>query len=268
SALGLTWGPCLRRLLGTERSAAYPPPDIASEVMSQCCGPSRDGTGAGGAVPQPEPAGAPVAAVPTGGTDHSDWPVIPAGSFRMGSEAADVFPDDGEGPVRTVTVGGFRISPTTVTNAEFGEFVAATGHVTDAERFGWSYVFRGLLHRDAEPYVVDGVVPDASWWWGVQETTWRCPQGPGSTAVDDHPVVHVSWADAVAYASWVGGRLPTEAEWEKAARGGLDQQAYPWGDELTPGGEHHTNIWQGTFPSHNTGEDGYLATAPVTAFAP
>src|SRR5699024_1137886 len=138
TAFGLTWVLCHRLLLGTGRSAAYPPPDIASEVMSQCCGPSRDGTGAGGAVPQPEPAGAPVAAVPTGGTDHSDWPVIPAGSFRMGSEAADVFPDDGEGPVRTVTVGGFRISPTTVTNAEFGEFVAATGHVTDAERFGWS----------------------------------------------------------------------------------------------------------------------------------
>nr|WP_204920231.1 formylglycine-generating enzyme family protein [Microlunatus panaciterrae] len=195
---------------------------------------------------------------------------IPAGEFWMGSESSDAFPADGEGPVRQVGISTFWIDKFPVTNAQFARFVAATDFRTEAERFGWSFVFAGLLGAEAAPRLIEGTVPGAPWWRGVRGATWQSPFGPGSdlAGLPDHPVVHVSWNDAVAYADWAGKRLPTEAEWEKAARGGLERASYPWGDELTPGGSHRANIWQGAFPSHNTAEDGYLGTAPVDAFPP
>ena len=177
------------------------------------------------------------------------------------------FPDDGEGPVRQVTVSEFSIACFAVSNLQFGDFVRATAYTTDSERYGWSFVFAGLLPDDFKREIA-GRVADTPWWIPVPHAYWAQPEGPPSTALDrlDHPVVHVSWNDAKAYCQWSGTRLPTEAEWEMAARGGLEHAIYPWGDELTPGGEHRCNIWQGDFPDRNTADDGYAGTAPVHAF--
>ncbi|MGW0516016.1 formylglycine-generating enzyme family protein [Crossiella sp. NPDC003009] len=184
---------------------------------------------------------------------------LPGGLFWMGAEEED------SNPVRQVRLSPFAIDAHPVTNDQFAEFAAATGHVTEAERFGWSYVFAGFLPHTETPRVAD-----APWWHAVEQAHWRAPEGPGSGLAGrgDHPVVHVSWRDADAYARWAGKRLPTEAEWEYAARGGLDRRRYPWGDELTPDDVHRCNIWQGQFPLHNTAEDGYRGTSPVHAFLP
>lgn len=186
----------------------------------------------------------------------------------MGGDDHDANGGDGEGPIREVAVSPLRIGATQVTNAEFGAFVADTGYRTGAERFGWSFVFAGFLpaasRRGAER-------PQAApWWCRVDGATWRSPEGPPSdvAARADHPVVHVDHGDAVAYCAWAGQRLPTEAEWEYVARGGLDQARYPWGDELTPEGEHRCNIWQGRFPVRNTVADGFAGTCPVRSFGP
>ncbi|WP_219418526.1 formylglycine-generating enzyme family protein [Pseudonocardia nigra] len=195
---------------------------------------------------------------------------IPGGVFRMGDDREEAVRADGEGPVRPVELAPFRIDATAVSNARFAAFVEATGHVTDAERFGWSYVFADFLTGAAAGNVLPGRMAGIPWWVPVRGASWRRPEGPGSGVDDraDHPVVHVSWHDAGAYAAWAGKRLPTEAEWERAARGGLERARFAWGDDLEPGGEHRCNIWQGTFPVQNTGADGHLGTAPVTAFAP
>ena len=184
----------------------------------------------------------------------------------MGTDGPGGVPADGEGPVREVTVAPFAIDRCTVSNAEFAVFVDQTGYVTEAERFGWSFVFAGFL--PAAVRRVSRRVAATPWWLAVQGATWRTPEGSASDLDQrgDHPVVHVSWTDASAYAHWAGKRLPTEAEWEYAARGGLEQARYPWGDELHPGGEHRCNIWQGNFPIKNTGDDGWLGTAPADAF--
>ncbi|MGW5364259.1 formylglycine-generating enzyme family protein [Actinopolymorpha pittospori] len=195
---------------------------------------------------------------------------IPAGEFLMGGADPDAFPDDGEGPVRPVRVSGYLLDETAVTNRQFAAFVKATGYVTDAERFDWSFVFHLFVGPRQRRHVMDASVPGAPWWLAVTGATWRTPEGPGSdtSTRPQHPVVHVSWRDAYAYARWAGKRLPTEAEWERAARGGLARAKYAWGDDLTPRGRWRCNIWQGQFPRVNTTEDGHIGTAPVKSFAP
>ncbi|GLO69435.1 hypothetical protein MACH17_09520 [Phaeobacter inhibens] len=184
---------------------------------------------------------------------------LKAGRFRMGAKRS-CQKDDGEEPVRTLTLSGYGIASCATTNAQFRHFVEDTGHVTSAEQFGWSFVFDAAGAQLDQP---------GSWWARVDGASWCAPGGPGSdlTGLEDHPVVHVSWHDAVAFAKWAGGRLPTEAEWEYAGRGGLDQKRYPWGDG-SPTDKHRCNIWRGVFPHENTAADGFAGTCPVDAFKP
>jgi len=186
--------------------------------------------------------------------------LVPGGRYVIGTDEPWL-PADGEGPARAVELKPFRIGPCAVTVAEFGTFVDATGFVTDAEQAGWSFVFASEVDDGA---LIVGRAAEAPWWLGVEGASWR-------DALDtnpDHPVVHVSWNDAEAYCRWRGARLPTEAEWEAAASGVVPGRTFPWGEELTPGGTHLCNVWQGSFPREDTGEDGFRGRAPVDAFPP
>ena len=212
--------------------------------------------------------------VPDGFRQQADMQWVPGGTFCMGSDRH--YPD--EAPAHRVTVNGFWIDRTPVTNREFRRFVEAIGYVTFAEIPPDLKDYPGALpHRlkagslvfDPPHHPVD--LRDWSQWWTFRfRANWRRPYGKGTTicGLDDHPVVHVAYKDAEAYAKWAGKDLPTEAEWEIAARGGLDGAEFAWGDEFTPGGKHMANTWQGNFPCENLATDGYERTSPVAAFPP
>lgn len=209
---------------------------------------------------------------------------ISAGDFEMGSDGMEGRFD--ERPAHCVFVDGFWIDVTEVTNAEFKKFVDATGYVTTAERKpDWDVIKKQLppgTPKPADEDLVPGglvfVSPEhrvdrrdfARWWRWVPGASWRQPQGPGSsiTGKDHYPVVQISWDDATAFANWAGKRLPTEAEWERAARYENDRARYTWGDEHEPAGKHMANIWQGPFPYRDTGADGHAGVAPVKSFPP
>lgn len=201
--------------------------------------------------------------------DYSRMAKIPAGPFSMGTNNALAYPADGEGPKRTIDLDEFWIDKSAVTNQNFAEFVESTGYTTEAEILGWSFVPQSLI-SELNGELLLGQSASTPWWMAVKGANWRQPLGPNSSYLDlqDHPVVHVSWDDANAFANWNGKRLPTEAEWEKAARGGSENTLYPWGDELNIDGEYTCNIWQGEFPEFNSGDDGYLGTAPVNSYKP
>jgi formylglycine-generating enzyme required for sulfatase activity len=210
----------------------------------------------------------------TGSVAPQGMRLVPGGDFVMGSTR--FYPE--EAPVRRVRVGAFWMDPAPVTNAEFAAFVAATGHVTLADMAPRAQDYPGLLPGmdRAGSTVFDNTLPGledgnpASWWIFRPGADWRHPLGPGSSidALGEHPVVHVAHADALAYARWAGKQLPTEAEWEFAARGGLEGADYAWGDELAPGGAMLANYWQGFFPFRNELRDGWARTSPVRSYPP
>ena len=220
-----------------------------------CCTPARAGTSS-----------APKQSLASATAPEPAETVSIEGARAFVGTDAPIILQDGEAPLRRQAVKPFRMDVTTVTNTRFAAFVKATGYVTEAEHLGDSFVFAHQLPDDAPP---SRAVAETPWWRVIDGAYWRAPTGPGSEPLPDHPVTHVTWNDARAFAKWAGGRLPSEAEWEHAARGGLGDVRYPWG-ELEPDDTAHfpCNIWQGNFPQHNLAADGYAATAPAKSFAP
>jgi len=230
-----------------------------------CCVPSKDR-----AVQLSESRKASVGREHATAGSTEDMIRLDGGPFLMGTETDEGFPADGEGPIREVTLDSFYMDRYPVTNEQFAEFISQTGYRTESERFGWSFVFHKHIPPGAYDRLVDRRAPGVTWWCKVNGAQWDHPEGPDSSISgrEHYPVTHMSWNDAAEFARWAGKRLPTEAEWEYAARGGLQQKTYPWGDELTPGGRHLCNIWQGVFPDVDTAEDGYAGPCPVDAFPP
>ncbi|MEO8080781.1 MAG: formylglycine-generating enzyme family protein [Caldimonas sp.] len=219
---------------------------------SSCCVPASV-TASGG---EPAPAGGLAA---RGADPPRAWCDIPAGIFTMGNDGADAVPGDGEGPARQVSLDSFRIGATTVTNAEFAAFVRDMRYVTEAERLGRSFVFYLQVPESARAGASHAVA-GLPWWLPVEHASWQRPEGPGSHVRErpSHPVVHVSWHDAMAYCVWAGTRLPSEAEWERAARGGIEGKRFAWGDDLLDAqGVPRCNVFRGAFPD-----------APATGWQP
>lgn len=209
----------------------------------------------------------PVGALPRSQADHSEIVWIDACESYVGTRQP-LLPIDGEGPVRKVRLRSFGIDRHAVSNRRFAAFVADTGYVTEAERFDWSFVFRAFVPAAQLPTLP--VAPEAPWWVRIEGACWKQPEGEGSDIAgrEDHPALHISWTDACAFATWAGARLPTEAEWEHAARG-RSGGVYPWGDrEPDDIAFFPCNIWQGRFPENNLALDGHAGTAPVDSFEP
>lgn len=258
------------RLLLLLQLLAYGSPEETCEAQECCKSPNGCGSRVAGSLSSiSEPSSTERAS----SSDSPLWTTnqlvhIAGGLFTMGTDKG-VMPQDGEGPARPVRISDFSIDRFEVSNAEFAQFVQHTGHKTEAESFGDSFVVEYFLSDEVQANITQAVA-NSPWWLPVKGAQWNHPEGQGSNLKGrmDHPVVHVSWNDAVAYCKWCGKRLPTEAEWEYAARGGLTDRLFPWGNKENPRGEHWMNIWQGEFPTNNTAEDGFAGTAPVHTYPP
>ena len=202
-------------------------------------------------------------------SSKSKMKLIRGGTFLMGTDYPHGFLSDGEGPIREVQIDTFYMDQTAVTNTQFAKFIRETKYKTEAEKYGWSFVFHLFLPESLKSSANESPM-GTPWWKKVSGSSWKHPEGPLSNVKlrMNHPVTHVSWNDAMEYCNWSGKRLPTEAEWEFAARGAMEQKLYPWGDELTPEGIPRCNIWEGEFPVENIETDGYSGTAPANHYEP